>query len=202
MKLAIREEATVLRTLLLLFALVGPCGAAIADDTRPPTSAEQQSAQKRQKYIDRLNEAAKKIASDQALTAQVADEALPDAPPAGMAGIQSEYQQAMRAYYAYRRSGYEHRLRVFAWQHCSSIIIFVVVQILVFLGMYFAAIQFHVGLRAKPGEPSSQAPETEVVFSLKEFRVRSPVLGVIVLTLSLAFFYLYLAYVYPIANAF
>lgn len=43
---------------------------------------------------------------------------------------------------------------------------------------------------------------TELAISMTEFKVRSPVLGVIVLTLSLAFFYLYLVYVYPIENVF
>lgn len=193
-----------LRTLLLLIALIGPCAMTMAaDDTPQPSPAEQAAAAARQKYIDRLNEAAnaKKATSTQASPA-AADEALPGAPPADLLGVQADYQRAMQAYYAYRRSGYEHRLRVFQWQHVSSIVIFVVVLILVFLGMYFAAIQFHVGLRAKPGESPPQVPETEVVFSLQEFRVRSPVLGVIVLTLSLAFFYLYLAYVYPISNVF
>lgn len=129
------------------------------------------------------------------------DLALPEAPdPAALDGETArEYRATLQAYYAYRRSGYEHRLAVFEWQFLSTKIIFVVVLILVFAGIYFAAIQFHHGLGRKTG---SGDESTEFVFSLKEFKVRSPVLGVIVLTLSLAFFYLYLVYVYPIQNVF
>jgi uncharacterized membrane protein len=113
------------------------------------------------------------------------------------------YQQTLRAYYDYRRSGYDHRLGVFGWQFITSKIIFFVVLILVFLGIYFAAIQFHSGmLRRRAPDQSDESEVTEFVFSLKEFKVRSPVLGVIVLTISLAFFYLYLVYVYPIENVF
>jgi hypothetical protein len=112
-----------------------------------------------------------------------------------------DYQQTLRDYYDYRQKGYEHRLRVFEWQFISSIIIFAVVLILVFAGIYFAAIQFHHGLRESSTSKDEQAT-SEFVFSFKEIKVRSPVLGVIVLTLSLAFFYLYLVYVYPIENVF
>jgi hypothetical protein len=34
------------------------------------------------------------------------------------------------------------------------------------------------------------------------FKISSPVLGVIILTLSLAFFYLYLVHVYPVSDTF
>ena len=52
--------------------------------------------------------------------------------------------------------------------------------------------------RHRPGKPE----ETELSLSLREVKVRSPVLGVIILTISLAFFYLYLVHVYPIRNVF
>jgi hypothetical protein len=133
------------------------------------------------------------------------DLALPESPdPRGLAEETAQrFQEALRAYYNYRRSGYDHRMRVFEWQLVSTKVIFVVVLLLVFAGIYFAAIQFHRGLR-KPGtgKEEEKAEATEFVFSVKEFKVRSPVLGVIVLTVSLAFFYLYLVYVYPIQNIF
>ncbi|MGH6921170.1 MAG: hypothetical protein ACREJ0_26130, partial [Geminicoccaceae bacterium] len=103
------------------------------------------------------------------------------------------------AYYAYRKAGYEHRLGVFAWQSLSTKIIFVVVLLLVLAGIYFAAIQFHAGLRRRDG---ADPAETELSLSLSEVKVRSPVLGVIILTISLAFFYLYLVHIYPIRNVF
>jgi len=132
------------------------------------------------------------------------DLALPEVPDSRDLAkeTQERFQETLRAYYDYRRSGYDHRRRVFEWQLVSSKIIFVVVLILVFAGIYFAAIQFHHGLRKRGTEKEEETDVTEFVFSVKEFKVRSPVLGVIVLTLSLGFFYLYLVYVYPIENVF
>lgn len=112
---------------------------------------------------------------------------------------QKAYEDALRAYYRYRQQGYDKRLQAFAWQAWSSKVIFFVVLLLVLVGIVFAAIQFRAGLggSGKPGEL-----DTEFAVDLKGVRVRSPVLGVIVLTISLAFFYLYLLYVYPIFNVF
>ncbi len=149
-----------------------------------------------QERIDRLRDF-------EAPTAE--DLAVPDLPPDG--GMTEEttaaYQQTLRAYYDYRQRGYQHRMGVFEWQSFSTKLIFAVVLILVFLGIYFAAIQFHVGLRRGGKSGAAGEPEsTELVLSVKELKVRSPVLGVIVLAISLAFFYLYLVYVYPIENVF
>jgi hypothetical protein len=126
------------------------------------------------------------------------DLAFPDAPdPAAAAATGEAYQATLQAYYAYRKAGYDQRLGVFAWQSLSTKIIFVVVLLLVLAGIYFAAIQFHAGLRRR-----EQPDETELSLSLSEVKVRSPVLGVIILTIWLAFFYLYLVHVYPIRNVF
>ncbi len=43
---------------------------------------------------------------------------------------------------------------------------------------------------------------TEIVASVKGIKVSSPILGVIILVISLLFFYLYLVYVYPITEIF
>jgi hypothetical protein len=110
----------------------------------------------------------------------------------------SDYLQSVRAYFAYRQLGYEHRMSVFRWQHASSIAIFLVVLGLVSLGMYFAWVQFH---RAGMGKTES-AEDSEIELSIQKVRVRSSVLGVLILSLSLGFFYLYLAFVYPIHDAF
>jgi hypothetical protein len=133
-----------------------------------------------------------------------ADLAFPDAPdPASAsAGTTAAYQATLQAYYAYRKAGYEHRLGVFAWQSLSTKITFVVVLLLVLAGIYFAAIQFHAGLRRRGQAAPADPEETELSLSLSEVKVRSPVLGVIILTISLAFFYLYLVHVYPIRNVF
>ena len=133
-----------------------------------------------------------------------ADLAFPEPPEQGaLAPPTAEaYQAALQAYYAYRQAGYEQRLGVFAWQLLSTKIIFVVVLVLVLAGIYFAAIQFHAGLRRRGQADAAPPEETELSLSLSEVKVRSPVLGVIILTISLAFFYLYLVHVYPIRNVF
>lgn len=133
-----------------------------------------------------------------------ADLAFPDAPDPNSASAETTqaYQATLQAYYAYRKAGYEHRLGVFAWQGLSTKIIFFVVLLLVLAGIYFAAIQFHAGLRRRDGSESGPPEETELSLSVSEVKVRSPVLGVIILTISLAFFYLYLVHVYPIRDVF
>jgi len=107
------------------------------------------------------------------------------------------YIQARYRYLA--SSGLEHRRNVFAWQHWSSQVIFGVVLVLVGAGVYFSAVQFHRDLRPARHMPRTESGEkTEFTASLKEIKVSSPVLGVIILAISLAFFYLYLVFVYPI----
>ena len=86
---------------------------------------------------------------------------------------------------------------LYEWQHRSSIIIFVLVILLVLSGIYFAALQFHYGLGIKTGKPET----TEIDASLKGFKVKSSLLGVIVLAISMAFLYLYLVHIYPIDSS-
>ncbi len=90
----------------------------------------------------------------------------------------------------YYKFGLSHRQQVLEWQHLSTQIILFVVLILVSMGLYFAWLQFKSG--------RSEQTATEIEISTERLKISSPVLGVIILTLSLAFFYLYLVYVYPI----
>ncbi len=108
--------------------------------------------------------------------------------------------EAWKNYYSYMSKGYIHRSNVFSWQLLSSIIIFCVVILLVFAGIYFAWLQFKYALKSKAG--STEMLSTELSASMKEIKVSSPVLGVIILVISLFFFYLYLVYVYPIQDIF
>ena len=120
-----------------------------------------------------------------------------------------KYLAAMQRFYEYRANGYAYRSRVFEWQLLSSRVIFVIVLLLVLAGIYFAAVQFHVAmiaarrkLLAPPDATGSDPLATHLELSAKGIVVNSSVLGVIILGLSLAFFYLYLVYVYPIQNVF
>ena len=102
-------------------------------------------------------------------------------------------QRAIGAYFKHVTESNAHQLKVFRWQLFSAKLIFGVVLVLVAAGIYFAAVQFHHGLRS-----GKQEAATELEASAAGIKISSPVLGVIILTLSLAFFYLYLVHVYPI----
>ncbi len=85
--------------------------------------------------------------------------------------------------------------RVFWWQDISGWVLLVVVLVIVGIGLWFSWVQFKCDL-VKPG--TGPKPIHEASFSTTGITVKSSVLGVIILTLSLAFFYLYLVHVYPI----
>jgi hypothetical protein len=121
------------------------------------------------------------------------------------------YLAAMQGYYEYMANGYRYRSRVFEWQLLSSRLIFVVVLGLVGAGMYFAAVQFRLAMRAAARKLDATQPAvpdpgvslaTQLEVSAKGVVINSSVMGLIILTLSLAFFYLYLVYVYPIEDVF
>ncbi|HKU13399.1 MAG TPA: hypothetical protein VJQ52_03335 [Steroidobacteraceae bacterium] len=106
--------------------------------------------------------------------------------------------KAYRASLGYYATGLAHRTQVFAWQHTSTIIIFWVVIALVAAGLFFAWLQFRAALELRP----AAADVSTVELGKDGFKISSPVLGVIILALSLAFFYLYLVYAYPIHELF
>lgn len=104
---------------------------------------------------------------------------------------------SLRSYYEYRTQGFEHRQRVFEWQLLSSKLIFVVVIFLVIAGVYFSWLQFRVEMRRQEKGGEEHSPST-LEATAQGIKVSSPVLGVIILVISLLFFYLYLVHVYPI----
>jgi len=122
----------------------------------------------------------------------------PSAPPEWLkdAATNQAFLDSAREYYVYKASGLRYRSRVFEWQLFSSRIIFATVILLVASGIMFAAIQFRAGLR----RPHASTEATQIDLSAGSVKVSSPVLGVIILVISLAFFYLYLVYVYPISE--
>ena len=81
---------------------------------------------------------------------------------------------------------------VFEWQRFSTKIIFWMVILLVALGVFFSTVQFY-----KSYQIVSRS-ETELSISDKGFTIRTSVLGLVILGLSLIFCYLYIAFVYPI----
>jgi hypothetical protein len=121
----------------------------------------------------------------------------------------AKQQEALRAKYAYQAFSFAHAQRTFEFQYRSGRIIFWVVLLIVFAGLAFSAVQFYVGLhhplesRAK-ADSKEPAPTEECVSefeaTLQGIKLKSSVLGLIILAMSMVFFYLYLKYVYPITN--
>lgn len=103
-----------------------------------------------------------------------------------------------------------HTKRAFTWQYYSSIVIFFIVIGIVLTGLYMAYLQFLIykkivmsQLSRQPkDDTSADNPEkilqTDMEISDKGLKINTAVIGVIILAISLGFFFLYLKYVYPI----
>src|SRR5262249_46884599 len=123
------------------------------------------------------------------------------------------YQKYLAAYYDYETRSLSYAQSVFDWQYRSSIVIFLVVILLVLTGLVFAGIQFAIAMRAQPTsavrkgkeEVAERSQGTSGLASTFEasaqgVKVTSSVIGLLILVVSIGFFYLYLVYVYPITN--
>ncbi|MDX2419248.1 MAG: hypothetical protein QNK19_17450 [Xanthomonadales bacterium] len=196
---------------LVLLLLLSVNTAAAHEDpvpAQPESDREKSSIQERK---DRLAKISKENAADTKNGSTISkdsgaqdDPAKPEPLPLTISDpvTLQKYQTSLQAYYDYRTSGMKHRSRVFGWQLFSARLIFGVVIFLVFAGIVFAWIQFKSGLDTKGSEGATGEAATEIEASVKGIKVSSPVLGVIILVISLAFFYLYLLHVYPIEDIF
>ena len=104
--------------------------------------------------------------------------------------------ERFRRYQQHQIAALEHRERLFRWQLRANQISFIVVLVLVFAGLVFSAVQFAHSLRTAGA--AGDEPVHELSISAKGLTVRSSVIGLIVLALSLGFFYLYLVHVFPL----
>ena len=84
----------------------------------------------------------------------------------------------------------EYRQSVFWWQYWSTMMIFACVIALITCGLYFSYTQFKGA--------STHVTQTSIKLGKDGLEISSPVIGLLVLFLSLGFFYLYLTNVYPI----
>jgi hypothetical protein len=134
-----------------------------------------------------------KFLREQRKLADSATPAVPNFASITDTAVISYYNQSMIAYYTYKRDEFYQANRVFYWQLISSKIIFFVVIALVVTGIWFAGVQFYSGL--KKGE---KFEENKLEFTKEGVKLNSSVIGLIILVISIAFFYLYLVYVYPI----
>jgi hypothetical protein len=119
-----------------------------------------------------------------------ADQAGSDGPATGSASTDQAQADYNVEYWKYQIESLRHSRKVYAWQHISSIIIFYVVIFLVLVGVVFSWLQF----RAASFKGESQ----ELDANLKGVKITSSTLGVVILVLSMCFFFLYLRYVYPV----
>ena len=118
-------------------------------------------------------------------------------------------QEALRAQFDYQTYSYVHAKRTFDFQYWSGEIIFWGVLIIVFTGLVFSGVQFYMGLRHplqghSRGKTTALTPAdstaSEFEASVTGIKLKSSVVGLIILAMSMVFFYLYLKYVYPITN--
>ncbi len=120
-----------------------------------------------------------------------------------------KYEIAKERYFENQYSDYftnslEHRRQTFYWQLQSTKWIFLMVIIIVFSGLFFAGIQFYHSIKKNNSkkkiypEKQEEMSKTEMELSLKGVKINSSVIGLIILVISVAFFYLYILYVYPI----
>lgn len=94
----------------------------------------------------------------------------------------------------------EYNVDVFHWQGFSTKIMFWIVILLTLSGLGFAGIQFWLTFRYYDPRKQPDAPkmDAEAKMSADGIEFKTPVLGVTVLFISMAFLFLYMKYVYPI----
>ena len=108
---------------------------------------------------------------------------------------------------SYNEFGLQHMERAFLWQYYSSIMIFAIVVCIVITGLFLSYRQFRLQewkamnpqkTVTASAEGTSEFTTTTLEFGKEGVKINSAVIGLIILSLSLAFFFLYLKYVYPI----
>ena len=107
----------------------------------------------------------------------------------------------------YTKFAYDYKMKVFHWQLLSSKIIFCVVTLVVFAGLYLSYLQFRMSARHfdKVHEHHQRLTEnaqttTKFEISKAGIKIDSAVIGLIILVISIVFFFLYLKFVYPIVD--
>ena len=124
---------------------------------------------------------------------------------------QLKYQQRMVAIYSrkleYNSQALNHRISTLWYQFVSGLAIFLLVVSVVLAGLIFSYMQFKVSLDAmrkkNDADPlhasaAGDAPPTTLKIGAGSIEVTSSVVGIIILSISIVFFFLYLRYVYPI----
>ncbi|WP_349314936.1 hypothetical protein [Chitinophaga sp. MM2321] len=127
--------------------------------------------------------------------------------------LQVNYAKAQLVEYTYHVYTYNHLIKAYDLHHRNSNIIFWMVLIIVGAGLIFSGIQFFISLKSFNfkirhnkkvlGTTEQQDTATEdkpTTFKLSKDGIEfsSSIFGVIILAMSIIFFYFYLHFVYPI----
>ena len=106
--------------------------------------------------------------------------------------------EAILAQYEHNKWALKNREAALIYQQWAGKIIFFVVLSLVFVGVAFSGIQFFISLKQAKKVRGSGPDLTTLEASWKGLKMSSSILGVILLGISLLFFYLYLVIVFEI----
>jgi hypothetical protein len=122
-----------------------------------------------------------------------------------------ETPKMLQAREEYTVFAWKNRQDAFAWQSVSTKVIFWVVIVVVLTGLYLSWMQFNLAhkmpltktTQTKKGQsnkanPSDQIEASTIEVTTSGVKITSSVIGLIILVLSIVFFFLYLKFVYPI----
>jgi hypothetical protein len=123
-----------------------------------------------------------------------------------------ETPKMLQAREEYTVFAWKNRREAFAWQSVATKVIFGVVIIVVLAGLYLSWMQFNFAHNAplKVTTPSTEGSASAatstnpgdamntIEVNTSGVKITSSVIGLVILTLSIVFFFLYLKFVYPI----
>jgi len=138
---------------------------------------------------------AAELAAAQALNAELMDAvgALSAKLDGASAPLAAQRQELALARYRHAIDLLAHRDAVFRWQLISSYVVLGIVALVTLAGLVFAAAQLFNALRLS--EPQGNV---DLEISASKVRITSSVVGVVVLTLSIVFLFLFLDRIYEI----
>ena len=82
----------------------------------------------------------------------------------------------------------DHRASVFMWQRYTTVVSYILIVSIIVVGIYLAVLEFNKG----------RSGVTKLKFGADGVEISSEIIGLIVLTLSLAFTYFYIDRIYPV----
>ncbi len=112
------------------------------------------------------------------------------------APVGKKYQDSLMAFYDYQAAFMRYGAHLYAWELWVSSLVLGLVAIIVFAGLSFSGYQLWKAVTVAGVQTTA-----EMELSAGKLRVTSSVVGIVVLLISLAFFYLFIVEVYPIKGA-